>query len=163
MIFFKRFFKSLVKENRPPTIIDNTLKNIEQLEPYDFKHCHSSDLSVFYLKVLFSSITEYTKLLVKATETIKNTEVIYRHTYLTDIKTVPISKCVVGPGNMYVNEIEAAENCLTAARDFLLAYKELISNVELNVTQTHNQNILKQLIQNLFDISESFVGMKNAM
>lgn len=148
----KRFLSKSRPVTRQPTEVDISLARLLEIEPLDFKYVHSSDLSVFTLKVWVTPIEQYTKCLEKAILAFQNDVPLYRQDFDRELRTLPISAFFLNSSGRFIDQVEAMTNFKQAAQTLLMFYKEHLNDNEISVTTEHNRRLLIPIIQNLFDI-----------
>lgn len=159
--FLKRWLRKESLPEKPPSIIQQAIRDLDLVNPYALKHVYSSDLSIFILKVPVSTVGQYISLLERATNIIETDTGAFKTEYIFEFKDIYIDDFFITTNGYYLdNVIEIVIRLINVIRLFLIAYEKIIDVDFQYPIKYHNRKVLTNLVMNSIDIVNVLVKIK---
>lgn len=157
----KSWFKRS-KQNIPPeTNISKLRQKLLSIEPNDFKYTQSSDLTLFSLQTLYSSIVEYVDVLKKVNESLEFDTTLLRINFEQELKTIRFNLFFLDRKGCYLdNDIQVVEEFIQEGSKFLSLYETCDAIRFDDPRLDHNLRVSHGILLNLFTITETLARVK---
>lgn len=152
--FFKRFFKKKASLTLKDDL-DILMDLVRSLNPLDFKHVHSSDLSNFAFLCLSPNIKEFTHYITYCSECLSENVAIPSFKLRITPSLVYLHDFFLTGNGTFLDEKKEIENFKSSALRFLTFYRAGENNEQINeFNHQHNLRVLSGLYQNLAIVIE---------
>lgn len=150
---FKKFFSGIFKQVPALAVntqLDTALNSLARLVPVNFKHVHSSDLSIFRVTSFFPSIVTYTEFLNRVNEAFITNEAFPTFLLPAQSQSYFISDFFLDENGYYVDEVKVIGDFKIEAEKFIRFFLSEENNEQVNeFNHEHNLRILKKVFQDL--------------
>lgn len=149
--FIKKLIRSIDKFHQP-SLCEQVLDKLTQLEPSKFKYAQSSNMSIFYVKVPIYNIVDYSYWLEKYTDQLRHNKVIQPYDINSLTKDVSIGQFFTGQKGFLIQENVVSDIFMDRVYHFANLYKDKSNEITEDFTREHNLRMLTPILANLLNL-----------
>ena len=151
--FFKQLFDRF-DQYHAVSFYDQIIDKATKLDSSRFKYVWSSNISIFYVKVPFHHVSEFTQRINQYTEMLQNRQVIGPHMFSESAARISVQRFFTNKAGHCIDEVAEGKQLLQSILQFVNLYKEKSTETEEDFVRDHNLAVLSPTlgtISNLLD------------